>query len=402
MAKVGSIRRKTKRKTGLGSFFCGSLFGFLMCILALVGVGIFVYYNVSIKWVNKTFNANIDTGNKELEEKTLNDLVSVTINLASSLDKYSLNDLEKDFGVSVPNDLIGLDISDLKSVAFEGLAEAFSEKLGNISAYDLNETGFIDLTSLDFIFDKTGTYYYYDGAIYRDIAHQDKVVKVKFENGSITIGDSTKTVGVDGSVELMFKYIPLTQAMNDFSAVAGEQLTLGELETEFNVEFPACLASISRDTTINGLAEAIDAVKVADFLGYKYSSTELCYYNDVNNNDVYDKEATGTDEEKISKMMNTLSGFTIGGLATSMNSINVDDLFDTTTGIFSLGDLKNAKLDEIPSKLSEIISTTKIGELHTKGIITIENFDENKKFPNTETYLKDMTVQDVMNALFSL
>lgn len=400
MAREGTIKRKTKRRTGIGSFILGSFFGFLMCLVTLVGLGAFIYYNVSIDWVNKNFNAGIQTGNEEIEGKTLNDLVNVTVNLANSLDTYTLNDLNKDFGVELPDEIQGISIKGLKNVPFSELADAAMTRLSNISADELSGTGLVDLSQLNFIFDKSCTYYYRDGALYRGETGDDKVCDVEFANGSITIGDFTKVINNDNSVDVMFKYLPLSQAMADFSSQAGEIITLQDLETEFSVELPKCLDSIDRTKPLGELANEINKIKVSDFLGYTYSETDNVYYLDNNNNGVYDKGLLGDDAEEITKMMNTLANFTIGNMSDGMNNLTVSDLFDTSSGIFALNGLADAKLDEIPERINTVITETSISELHREGILTINNYNEAKTFPGTSILLKDMTIKDIMNSLF--
>ena len=66
---------KAKRKSGVGAFFGGTFFGFLLGIGAVVGLVAFAYFNVSPKWINDTFDANISLGNEELDSKTLEDVV---------------------------------------------------------------------------------------------------------------------------------------------------------------------------------------------------------------------------------------------------------------------------------------------------------------------------------------
>lgn len=391
MARSGSIQRKSKRSTGIGPFICGSLFGFLLCLGALVGLGFFVYYNVSIDWINNAFNANIETGNKEIEDKTLNDLVKVGINLANSLDTYTMNNLKNDFGIELPNDLMGIDISDLKTVSFKDLPDAFMNKVSAISAEELDATGLVDLSSLDFIFNKSHTYYYNDGNIYRDSVFSDLVCKVKYENGSIKLGDYTDLVENDNSVVVPFKYLPLDQALDDFTAMAGEKLTIGELETAFGVDLPSYLDNVDKSYTINQLETAISGLYLGDFLGYEYDSASGKYYAlDVNSNRV---ELTG--------VSNFIAYIKVGEVGDRITVITVADVFGSSadSGVLKLIG-STTQIEDIPNKLDDILNNTTIGKLYDEGVIEIDNYDPNKTIYGTSIKIADLTVKGLINVLF--
>ena len=393
MAKAGSIQRKMKRSTGIGPFICGSLFGFLLCVGALVGLGFFVYYNVSIEWINSTFNTNIETNNKEIEDKTINDLVKVGINLVNSIDTYTLTNLKNDFGVDLPDDIKGIDVSDLKTVPLKELPNALIERIESISADELDGTGLIDLSSLDFIFTKTNTYYYNDGKIYRDSSFSDFVCNVKFNNGSIQIDDYTDTVESDNSVVVPFKYLPLDKALDDFTSMAGDKLTIGELETAFGVDLPSYLENVDKSYTINQLETAISGLYLGDFLGYEFDSSTGKYYaldNDSN-------------RVELSGVANVVAYIKIGEVGDRITSLTVGDVFGVSanSGILSLMG-SDTLIEEIPDELNDIIDNTTIGELYDNNVIDITDYDEDKTLSGTDIKLSELTIQQLIEKLFTL
>ena len=147
MAKqAGEITRKTKGGS-IGSFFFGWFIGFLLTVGLIVGLGAFIYFKVSVKWVNDTFNQQLDLGSEELNNLTLQTFVNHAIDLSKNTDTYTITDLENDFGINIGNEIMGIDITDLKTVPVTKLPEAFQNKLSNISAYELRNV--LDLTDLD-------------------------------------------------------------------------------------------------------------------------------------------------------------------------------------------------------------------------------------------------------------
>ncbi|MBR2969867.1 MAG: hypothetical protein IKC49_02305 [Clostridia bacterium] len=393
MAKAGSIQRKMKRSTGIGPFICGSLFGFLLCIGALVGLGFFVYYNVSIEWINSTFNTNIETNNKEIEDKTINDIVKVGINLVNSLDTYTLTNLKNDFGVELPDEIKGIDISDLKTVPLQDLPSALMDRIGSISADELGSTGMIDLSSLDFIFSKTNTYYYNEGKIYRDSGFTNFVRNVKFDNGNIQIADYTDTVESDNSVVVPFKYLPLDMALDDFTSMAGDKLTIGELETSFGVDLPSYLDNVDKSYTINQLENAISGLYLGDFLGYEYDSSTGKYYTLDND----------SNRVELSGVANVVAYIKIGEVGDRITSLTVGDVFgeSANSGILSLigtGTL----IEDIPNELDDILDNTTIGELHAQNVIEITDYDENKTLSGTDIKISELTIQQLIEKLFTL
>ena len=156
--KIENTEKKSKKH--IGSFIGGSFFGILLTLIILAGTLCFAYFKVSPNWINKTFNTSIDLGSDEANNKTIKDFVNGAIQLSSNLDGYTLNDLKRDFGISVSDEVYGFDISDLKDVPLSNLGAKVEEKLNNITAYELDQIEGIDMEGLESILSKKNTYLY--------------------------------------------------------------------------------------------------------------------------------------------------------------------------------------------------------------------------------------------------
>ena len=398
MARVGSITRKVKRRTGIGSFIFGTFFGFLLCIGTLVGLAFFAYYNVSINWVNNTFNAGIDTGNDELNKITLNDVVLVTVNLAENIEDYSISDLERDFGITVDLSMIPIDMEDLKDVEFYNLAQAIEDKISNLSAVELEDTGMISLAGVDFIFSKTNTYYYNseDGMLYRNPAFTSAVCEVDYSAGRVVFDGFSAEVKSDNSVEVELGYLPLSIALSDFGQIAGDKVTIGELESEFGVELPKYLKNVDRNATINQLEDEIDKIYLGDFLGYDYNEATGKYFIDADDDDIFDEG------EELNGVAKVVAYTTISGVGKKIDHLTVADVFDASmlsTGVLSLID-KDTVIEDIPDEIDEKFKTITLKELFTAmPEIAPSGYDDIKDqyVAGTSTKIEDLQLKELFN-----
>lgn len=440
MSKNGTGRRSGR----VGSFFFGSFIGFLLCIALIAGVGCFAYFKVSPAWLNKTFKTNIDLGSEEANNKTISNFVSSAVGLTQNFDTYTLNDLKDDFGIEVKDELFGLDITDLKTVGLSDLPKAIENKFGTISADELRNINGMNLEDMSKILDKTNVYYYnsvddklykdFDGANYSSLVDFDyeinddktKVITKKHETPIILNQD----FGVLNQVNIPLWYLPLTDALGDFTSNMGDQITLAELETDYGVELPSFFDNVDKaNTTINEMEEAIDALHVADFLGYTIDNADIVwngntkvtgimaivaketvadlsdlkstidettiaeildlnikqdsatgsYYDDKNDNGLMD-----TDEE-VAYVMNVIAGTNVEDLSSVINGLKVSQIFsesERSEGILSLieGD---PTVEEIPTSIESAIETATIDELITKKVI--DKPDDYDNLKNDET-----------------
>ena len=231
MSKKYTIDGKP-RKSGVGKLFLGIFLGFIMCLGTLFGLGWFAYNNLSVQWINDTFNANVDLGSKDLNKKTIKDFVSSAISLSQNIDTYTLNDIKKDFGFSLGDELMGLNIEDLKDVPVKELGEAMQDKLSNISADELD--GVLNLDDMNLNLNKTNTYYVSGNTLYEDEYHnvavnKDEINYEIYDEASKTyvkIKDEKREVK-NGKADFELRFLPLTKALGDFMNTMGDKITVG-------------------------------------------------------------------------------------------------------------------------------------------------------------------------------
>lgn len=275
--QIGKIERKSRSQTG--SFLFGTFIGILLGIGAIFGIVAFAYFKVSPNWINKTFKTDISLGNEDLDGLTLNKLVNHAIGLAQNIDNYTLNDLKDDFGIDVGNEIIGIDITDLKDVALPDLMDAVQDKLGNISAYELrNVFEFGDLE--DILTTKTATYYFDssdkdedgnpDNKLYKDELHNTEVgFKYSYNSidSMIVVQDIYFEVETNNEVYITLEYLPLTDALGSYMTNIGDNTTIGELKG-LGVTLPAFLDQDKYlDRKVNDLGAIIEEMTIADFFG---------------------------------------------------------------------------------------------------------------------------------------
>ena len=109
MGKSLTKSERKSRKSGVGAFFGGTFVGFLLGLAAIAGICVFAYFKVSPEWLNKTFKTDINLGSEQANKVTLSDVVSSAMSILSNTSTYTLNDLNKDLGVEVPDKLLGID-----------------------------------------------------------------------------------------------------------------------------------------------------------------------------------------------------------------------------------------------------------------------------------------------------
>lgn len=308
------MARREKVKGRAGAFWGGTFIGFLLTLALLAGIGCLIYFKASAKLINKTFKTDINLGSDELNNKTISDLVADISGIVKNKDTYSLSDLEKDFGISLGNNLMGIKIDDLKSVGLTKLGDAVEKKFGEISAQELRSVSSLKLEEeMGHILKQTSTYYYksednklyekLEGTTYsKAVAFDYKIIEENGDKKVVTKGH--KTTIEDNIVQIQLWYLPLTSALGDFTANMGTNLTLKVLERDFGIKLPSFFDNVDKDnTTINQLESAINTLYIADFLGYSVDDTN------PNNLIVKDK-----------------SNAVVTGLMASLATIKIDDL----------------------------------------------------------------------------
>ncbi len=310
--KAGEIKRK--RSGRFGSFFFGTIIGFLLTILLLVGAGAFVYFNVSAKWISTTFNANVSLGNEELDNLTLSGLVSHAMKLSQNIDTYTLNDLKNDFGVDIGDNLFGIDITDLKTVPIKQLPDELPNKLKSMSAQELN--GVINLDGMSALLDKENVYYFNetDGFLYTEKDHINKV-DFKYETNEektqiiiknfepFDIVNDVENPDNGKIVKIKIRFLPLSNAFSTISEITGN-LTLGELRDDYGVTLPTFLDKEEyMDKKLTELSSVIDGLKLYEVLGYTKEGPE--------DKPVYKKDGA---EVKLNEIIKKIISYAVNSL----------------------------------------------------------------------------------------
>ena len=411
--QIGKIERK--HHGSVGSFFFGWFIGILTIIALVGGLGAFAYFKLSVNWVNKTFKTDISIGSEQLNDLTISQLVNHSVNLARNIDVYTLNDLEKDFGVKINNKISGIDISDLKDVAFPNLVEAVKNKVTNISADELSEV--IDLTDMEGVLDKEITFYYNstDNKLYKELDGTIYSNEVTFdysvESGVVKINSKSFTI-VDNKITVKLRNLPIVKAVSYLTSELGSNMTVGELK-DYGLNLPSYFDSIDQSTKLNDLEEEINKLYVADLLNYTINETTGVVTNEAGQEvkgvmKVVAKETIGN-LENLAHTIETMQiadvlGFTIdggvvkdskgnavNGILAKIATLAVNELTEETINTFTVQDLfpdsynsgvlklipANTTLENIPSVLSNQIENSTIAALHENGLITINNASTN-------------------------
>ena len=402
----------------VGAFFGGTFFGILLCLALIAGLGCFVYFKVSPAWINKTFKTNIDLGTEELNKKTVKGFVSSAIDLANNTNSYTLEDLNKNFGVKINDNLFGINIADLKTVPFTELSGAIETKFANISAHELRNVSGMNLEEkMGNILDKENTYYFNsaDNKLYKNLTGITYSQPVTFEyvvsedKTTITTKGNVEFIS-DGKVKIPLWYLPITNAISDFTSNLGEQTTLYDLEHSYGVVLPKFLNSVDKqNTTVNELESVIKTIKIGEILelNIKYDSASDEYYNDIDKDNVYDAG------EEIAHILKAISDTKVEDLDTFINDLKFSQIFSAKErgeGVLSLI-TSDPTIEEIPSAIESVISDTSIDSLIEKEIITVGSDDMAKLLvevdhdfnSSTEKIaLKDLTIDQFIDYCLDL
>lgn len=412
------------RKSGAGKLFLGIFLGFILCLGLIAGVLWYAYNNVSIKWINKTFNTDIDIS-EEVNKKTIKELAESAISAMNKIDTYSLNDMKNDFGFSFGDSLMGIDISDLKDVPIKDIADKAQDKVSNISADELKDA--VDLSDMDIILNKTNTYYVYGDKLYTDETHHTEVNKDEIpytlSSASVEICGQTRNI-LDGKVEIELRYLPLTKSLGDFMGTMGDKITVGELvdkENGFGVELPEYLYDTQekKNKTINELSDVVDNLYLAEFLGYTISGSIvtkdgaevtgivaklakktiknlndegvdsiindstiaeiLGYYEDNSGKYYQDKEMT----QEVTGIMGAIAGSKVENLSSDIKKLKLIKILDytaddpddgfykykdangnTVTGILTLIDLGNTTIENLSDNIINALKSENAATLY--------------------------------------
>jgi len=303
---------------------------------------------------------------------------------------------------------------------------AIEEKIGSMTADELREFKKLNLGgTMGVILNRTNTYYVVADKLYKtqtsdgydDPVEFDYTANHKTNPTKITIKNNTFDVN-DGKITVQLWYLPLANAIGDFTEKMGENLTLKDLEDSFGVVLPNFFKNIDKaNTTINGLEDAIDNLHIADFLGYTINGTTVKdgdgYEIDgfmktiamqkildigegglettINNMQIAElldlsivKEG-GVDvvydsETKVEGVLATVAKFKVNELKEGIKSLKLTDVFSTDdfgSGVLSLIDNpETVSIDNVPNAIQNAITGKSIYALVEAGVLKQTDFSE--------------------------
>ncbi len=384
--KTGEIKRK--RSGHFGSFFFGTFIGFLLTIALLAGALAFVYFNISVDWVNKHFNTNIDLKSEQANSLTLNDVVAHLSGIVGKINSYSLNDLKTDFGLIIDDTIMGIDISDLKSGPIKDLLTNLQNKLQTITAAELDngEGGLFDLSGMKDLLETPKTYYYKEDATDAEAklySNFDRTTGVYSEpldievendgNGNLLIkGKNFEPFEIkteseqDGQkgykyVEIAPKFLPLSIAFNSFANLS-ENLKIKDLAS-YGVTLPDFLIDNYGESPVTSLDKIINDLHVYEVVGYKYEGDKFLKKGD---------DGTYTElnpqPSKLTKLILNSKVMDVNSLSESLTASQIFE-YSGLFKILSEEEFNNTTVDKLPEKLSNKFTNAKISELVAAGIL---------------------------------
>lgn len=369
MAQTNQIGQpKEKRRGGrVGSFFLGVFIGLLLTILLLGGVGAFAYFKISPAFLNRHFGAGIDLGSEKTNSLTMNKVVSGAFNLFKNIDGYSLNDLNKDFGIDIGNNIYGIDITDLKDVGFGSLGNAISNKFKHISIYELKDVVTLP-ESFDKIVSNKNTLHLNaaNNKLYKDAEFKEEAdFEYTVENGKVIIKNFEPFNIVDGKVEIELRFLPITSALANITQNISTDITIQELKDSFGISLPDYL---DPSTKVNEISTAIKKIKVGYILGYTIQ--------DLGQNQF--KVLKG--EQEITGIMAKIATTEVGSLnEDTINNFTIADIFPdnySSTGTQSVINLipADTTFSNIPTALKDSMTNATINKLKEVGVFTEDDF----------------------------
>lgn len=106
----------SRKRGGCGTFIIGFLTGLLSFVILVVGGGVLAYYKLNIKTVESWTNTEVPVGNDEFKSLPLKDLIALAGQLVGSGGNLTIGALERDYGITLPDEIGGMDLTRVKEV----------------------------------------------------------------------------------------------------------------------------------------------------------------------------------------------------------------------------------------------------------------------------------------------
>ena len=302
MAK-DSKQVKVVKKGGFGSFLFGFLFGIIVVIGAVVGVGFYAYKNLTLSTVEGTIGTNIPV-NEEVKNKSLESLIKLTVDLVTDQNTLTLEKIENSFGIvecvtgnTIPvaikkdgNKLTYiyssseitsdcLDISHLKTTKISELGNEISTFINKLSLEDLQKVADFELPDIPLINDvKT-----------QPLMQALNEISSKLDLANLTLSDLNTHFGIDlSSVNALkdFMDIPLNGAGNENLAYALTNATIGnfvglskqanETEEQYAERLDdAGILGLLANTKLNELQSKLNSLTIGEITKVKDSDKSI-------------------------------------------------------------------------------------------------------------------------------
>ena len=123
-----------RKRGGCGSFFFGFLTGFLAFILLIGGGGLLAYHKLSIRTVEKVIGADIVVGNETFKNLPLKDLIALAGQIASDKGDITVDVLGEKYGITLPDELGGMNITRFKEVVGDCRITDFGSMINKVTA----------------------------------------------------------------------------------------------------------------------------------------------------------------------------------------------------------------------------------------------------------------------------
>lgn len=154
-------------------------------------------------------------------------------------------------------------------------------------------------------------------------------------------------------------------------------------------------------TTVEGLQDRMDGIKLYEVLGYSYDTDGAFYYIEKGDDNVF----TAGVDEKIEGIMAALAGKKLDQISTAVEDLTVKDVFtesELNTGVFKLLDQSKGdydkKINEIAGVIAERVKDATLAELVENGIVET-TVDVNKNIKGTTTPLGSLKIYQLIELI---
>lgn len=244
---------KNENKLYVKGWLTGFLFNFVLGVFLLV-VGCFY---ITPNMLSKTFRVKISTGNQDLDNMAIYELVPELLSWVSMRGDLSIRDIETKSGYVIPVEGKLVDI--LKDTKLSNLNTALTDTLMSVRLNDL--TDYIDIGGLE---DYSLTYYLRDGLLYRDITCSE-LAEFEYEidnNLGVIMINGDEVAELNSEVEIEVGYIPISKLPSEISSKCSN-LTIGDIKS-FKITLPAIISKLSDDTRLEDICSAVLDLTVGD------------------------------------------------------------------------------------------------------------------------------------------